>query len=247
MRSFPLSFSTLLACALAHSGSMMGNGSTWSNLTNASGNIFVIRHGEKNKAGNHLNATGQMRAAFVKSLWGDHGRFPSPKRIFANLYDEEYNSVELVEPLARSLGLAVNSSFNRKDNFKAAGAILAELSMQTSPILVAWEHKHIVRLLVDMGCRRPWLEKWWSTHWPRTDFDEIFVLSFVNGTCLNVDMTHEYFSDNMKQGIVWPSLSFMLGFMLFLFSMAAIAVTACQKRHQPKVVNSTIDSPLLGA
>jgi len=247
MRSFYVSLFTLVACALGHSGSLMGNGPTWENLTHASGTIFVIRHGEKNKAGNHLNETGQMRAAFVKRLWGSHGRFPSPKKIFANLYDEEYNSVELVEPLARSLNLSVNSSFNRENNFRAAGAILTELSMQTSPILIAWEHKHIVRLLVDMGCGRPWLEPWWSTHWPKTDFDEIFILSFVNGTCPNVDITKEHFSSSLKLDIAWPWWSCVPVFMLFLFSVAVITY---QKRQQPKLLaehGSKADSPLLGA
>lgn len=247
MRSFSLGFSTMLVCALGYSGSLMGNGSTWNNLTNANGTIFVIRHGEKNDAGNHLSERGQMRAQFVKSLWGHHGRFPSPKRIFANFYNGEYNSVELVEPLAKSLGLPVNSSFNRGDNFRAAGAMIADLSMESSPILVAWEHKHIVRLLVDMGCGRPWLEKWWSTNWPKTDFDEIFIITFVNGTCLNLGMTREYFSLDVKQEID----PFMLLFLLPLFLAAAIAALK-KKQQKPKLVtghddsDSSVDCPLLG-
>jgi len=224
------------------------------NLTNATGTIFVVRHGEKNIAGTHLNETGQMRAQFLKSLWGYSGRFSSPKRIFANFFHEEYNSVELVEPLAKSLHLVVNSSFNRGDNFRAAGAILSELTVHASPILVAWEHKHIVRLLVDMGCARPWLEKWWSTHWPRTDFDEIFMLSFGDGACLNVGIAKENFPLNLKQDIFRPVWSCMLIFMLILCS-SLVLVVRCQKKTRQDikfvaergVIGSDVNSPLLGA
>mmetsp|Transcript_32519 Transcript_32519/g.69257 ORF Transcript_32519/g.69257 Transcript_32519/m.69257 type:complete len:267 (-) Transcript_32519:34-834(-) len=188
----------LVICAVAwtlvegHAGSAYGDGSSWANATHADGIIYVIRHGEKNSIGNHLDKIGLERAQHVADLW-DGTRFPAPKAIFANLYDNEFNSVELVEPLAHRLGLPVNSSENRKHNWQAAGKILHALEAKGSPILVAWEHRHIVRLLVDMGCSSTWLANWWSGLWPRTDFDEIFIATFRDGACVDLTREREHF------------------------------------------------------
>jgi len=252
----------------------MGKGPTWSNLTKASGTIFVLRHGEKTEAGNHLDKTGWMRAEYLRSLWGDHGRFSSPKAVFANFYGFHeschldwslciWNSYELVQPLAMSLNLTVNHSFNRADNFKAAGGILSTLSMQNSPILVAWEHKHIVRLLVDMGCSRPWLEKWWSTNWPGTDFDEVFVLSFSNGTCTDIRLTHENFAGGIYQEMSRQSRTFLLicllvmglatilGFPAYLLTQGAAEDEASRQKAREALQAAALAEqryrPLLGA
>jgi len=172
----------------------------------------------------HLNATGLARAQYVAGLW-DGTSFPVPKAIFANLFNDEFNSVELVEPLAHRFGLPVNTSYNRRDNWQAAGAILHALQDKGSPILVAWEHKHIVRLLVDMGCARPWLADWWSRLWPRSDFDEIFVADFSDGACVALRREREGFVAPKA-----PGYAAVVAWALALIEIIVLAIALAWRR-----------------
>lgn len=224
--------------------------------------IYVIRHGEKNAAGNHLSRVGRSRAQYVAQLWGPEGRFAIPKAIFANFYNQEFNSVELVEPLAERLGLPVNSSLNRKHNWHAAGAILSHLDRDALPILVAWEHRHIVRLLVDMGCPCERLAPWWSRGWPKIDFDEVFILFFRSGMCMRVSRTNEGFYKSQRSW--WSRWHPYLWVFVLLLSPPIVLCLWCLLRRLPPLKdgkmalgpetcdkevdsNRSLDSPLLGA
>lgn len=212
--------------------------------TDADGVIYVIRHGEKNRAGNHLNETGLSRADFIASLWDDdRARFQPPKAIFANFYNDEYNSMELVQPLADRLGLPVNSSFNRANNWEAAEAMLSALGEYGSPILVAWEHRHIVRLLVDMGCFRPWLAQWWSRAWPSSDFDEVFILTFRRGVCASVARRREGFT--FQDTPAWQRRA-LASALVLAGAVAALVLRAWMSGRPPRSADTTCKSPGAG-
>lgn len=170
----------------------------------ATGVIYVLRHGEKILAGNHLNRTGRMRARHVAGMFdgGPQARYDSPKAIFANFFNGEYNSVELATPLARRLGLRVNSSFHRPadstDNSKAAAGIIGSLDENGGPVMAVWESWNMVPLVRDLGCDRPWMMAYDGYLWGHlanrmTAYDNFFILHLQNGECANVTLEREFF------------------------------------------------------
>jgi len=170
----------------------------------ATGVIYVIRHGEKIAAGNHLNATGLGRAQHVARIWGGgaRSRYTPPKAIFANFRDQEFNSIELATPLAEKLGLKVNSSFHRpkwgEDNYPAAHAILRALNKTGGPVMAVWESWNIVPLARDLGCNRSWEAQYDGGFWGKYAhhdrcFDNFLLLRLKDGKCQDISLEREGF------------------------------------------------------
>jgi len=126
-----------------------------------SGTFYVVRHGEKIPAGNHLNATGLARGRHLAGLFdgGPNSLYTPPKAIFANFFNQEYNSVELVTPLAHKLGLTVNSSYHRPlygyDNFNVTSAMWGALAKTGGPVMVVWESWNMVAVVRDLAATAP--------------------------------------------------------------------------------------------
>lgn len=174
-------------------------------LDGATGTVYIIRHGEKNAAGNHLNETGLARAQWVSEAWGGGPctLYAPPKAMFANFFKEEYNSVELATPLANKLGLQLNTSHHRPavgyNNSAAADAIRQALRASGGPVMAVWESSNIVALARDVGCNRSWMEKYDGRNWGHvpehatTQFKKFFILELNNGICEDIKLHTECF------------------------------------------------------
>jgi broad specificity phosphatase PhoE len=87
--------------------------------------------------------------------------------------DDEHKSLrpqETVAPLARRLGLTVDSSYP----VDQVEALATELRSRTGVVLVAWEHKHIPLIAAALQARTP------ST-WPDHRFDMVWLLTSREG------------------------------------------------------------------
>jgi len=109
--------------------------------------IMIIRHGEKpGKGGGHgLTAAGWARAQGLASVFGS-GRngMATPRAIFAagaTSQGRGQRTRETVSPLARRLGLGVNTTFGKGQ--EAALARAAAAKSQNGPVLIAWQHGEI--------------------------------------------------------------------------------------------------------
>ena len=153
--------------------------------------IMIIRHGEKHRDGgvdrgvnidgihtkHELTVRGWQRAgALVRFFVPVHGHPPgspisAPAAIFASAATEFSPSLRAqhtVEPLAELLGLGIDTSFAEGEERFAAAAMLAA----PSPVLVAWHHNHIARLVVTIaGSTLPC-----PPAWPDERFDLVWVL-----------------------------------------------------------------------
>lgn len=109
--------------------------------------IMIIRHGEKpGKGGGHgMTAAGYARAAGLASVFsGGRNGMSSPRAIFAagaTSKGRGQRTRETVAPLARRLGIGVNSSFGKGQEAALARAAVAKSA--NGPVLIAWQHGEI--------------------------------------------------------------------------------------------------------
>jgi hypothetical protein len=109
--------------------------------------IMIIRHGEKpGKGGGHgLTAAGWARAQGLASVFGS-GRngMSTPRAIFAagaTSAGRGQRTRETVSPLARRLGVPVNTAYGKGQ--EAALVRAAAAKSQNGPVLIAWQHGEI--------------------------------------------------------------------------------------------------------
>jgi hypothetical protein len=153
------------------------------------GQVYIIRHGEKTFFAGCLSATGTARAAELPNIFSTSNAsntFSTPKAIFAMHYGDIINcerTAETVKPLAQNLSLPVNEELmggvfnNNGGNRNAARIIKEELMATGGPVLAAWEHLNIQYLVRDLGVNPEEID-----NWPGNDFDSVYVLTYSLGS-----------------------------------------------------------------
>jgi len=153
--------------------------------------IMIIRHAEKHQPGDHgrgvtedgrpahheLTVRGWQRAAALIHLFtppraGSSGSLIQiPRSIFASDATKQSPSLRAmhtVGPLAAALGLPVNHDYAEdEEDVLAAAALVAP-----SPVLIAWHHGHICRLVREIAGKHAK----YPSHWPDDRFDVIWIL-----------------------------------------------------------------------
>jgi len=240
-----------------------------------SGTFYVIRHGEKIPTGNHLNATGLARAQHLAQLFdgGAHSLYTPPKVIFANFFNQEYNSIELATPLAHELGLTINSNYHRPlyqyNNSLVATAMWEALAKTGGPAMVVWESWNMVAIVRDLGCNRTWLDSydaWAWGHLPEHEadkYDRFFILTMRDGKCAELRMEWEGF----KNYETWPgfqeltdlppvdyvtlfwkaTLFICLPLLVAAFVLKKVLSWKRQTERKEAEQTTTVTKPLLGA
>lgn len=148
--------------------------------------IVLIRHGEKPPGGlGRLDCRGVSRAnALPPVLARQFGRFDA---IFAPDPDRQKKDegikypykrpLETVTPLSKTTGVPVETRFGYKQIGKLEEA-LESPSYRGATVLVAWEHKQLVKLarsLLDHNGGDPRQ----AGKWPGSDFDSIYVVRII--------------------------------------------------------------------
>ena len=152
---------------------------------------MIIRHAEKHQHGSHdrgitedgrpshheLTVRGWQRAAALVHFFAPPGGFPAgstlqtPRAIFASDATRDSPSLRAmhtVKPLADALKLAVHHQYAEEEEATLAPVVLAA----PSPVLIAWHHGSIPRLVKAIAGKLPSC----PTHWPDERFDMVWIL-----------------------------------------------------------------------
>src|SRR5262249_12075130 len=107
---------------------------------------------------------GTINAIFVPSL--KMGKSTGVARMY-----------QTVLPYAIKHGLFIDTKYDVEDIQGLAGGIMK----QTGTVLVAWEHKHVHKLLKTLGIAA-------ADKWDDNDYDSMWIITYKNGTpVLNKD------------------------------------------------------------
>jgi len=145
--------------------------------------IILLRHAEEpaDPDNPHLSPAGVVRAnALVSFIRTDPtmSRFGPPVAVFASKATKRDNgqrSQETVAPLAKALGLPVQTPYLGKDYAKLPKRILANPAYAGKTVVIAWTHQDIPKLASDFGVKpRP-------PKWKDSVYDQVYVIAYQNG------------------------------------------------------------------
>jgi hypothetical protein len=146
--------------------------------------ILIFRHAEKpgNPAadvdddGIHLSPAGQIRAAALSVYIPTN--FGKIDHLFASKLSRHSNrSVETITPLAKAIGLKIDSMHSDGDYSALAQAVLTDNRYADRTILICWHHTHIPDLASAFGIVKP-------PEWPGHVFDRIWMIDYHDGTAM---------------------------------------------------------------
>jgi hypothetical protein len=180
---------TLAACGTPGPGSGGGHASTVANGTL----VMIIRHGEKpgeKKTGDlpgfdetgapddsSLTQVGWDRAHGLVNVFAPDGGQPRrglarPTAIFsagANDNGEGQRTRETIAPLAKKLGIQVDSSFGKGEEEQ----LMEKVTSQPGPTLICWQHGEIPAIAEAFGNVTPTP----PSKWPDSVYDVIWTLT----------------------------------------------------------------------
>jgi hypothetical protein len=145
--------------------------------------IILIRHAEKpaDPEDPHLAPAGVRRAGqLVSFIKTDSAmtRFGLPVAVFATKTTKGGNgqrTQETVAPLARALGLPVQTPFLNKDYAAIAKLILGDPEYAGRNVLICWNHEEIPQLAAALGVTPK------PPKWKGSVYDLVYVISYHGG------------------------------------------------------------------
>ena len=171
-RISPFRLAAVLFCLAA----TLGQTASGAGLKHAT--VLIIRHAEKPDDGAGLAPAGEARAQAYVGYFKNFQLHNEPVKldaIFAAADSANSHRPRVtVEPLAQSLGLAVNASYKDKDY----GLLVSELQAhhEGKNILICWHHGELPELLAALGADPNALLP--GGRWPGDEYDWIIALRF---------------------------------------------------------------------
>lgn len=156
--------------------------------------VILIRHAEKQLEGNQLSEKGFKRAEALVNFFltapavTGHG---TPAAIYAAApknEDSSIRSIQTVTPLARALGVTVNTGFTRGQAHKLVADIMQNPKYTGRLVLVCWQHGHltdIVRELAEYSPYGPAAQVALPDEWPDARFDRAWIIDLYRGRVLS--------------------------------------------------------------
>jgi len=145
--------------------------------------VFIIRHGEKpgdpavdNDAdGPSLSTRGHERAAALAI--NIPATLPKPDFLLATQQSKHSNRpVETITPLAKALGLEINSKHGDDDYAIVANDILHHPKYAGKNVFICWHHGKIPKLAEALGVSNP------INPWPGNVFDRVWKIDYSKGS-----------------------------------------------------------------
>ena len=130
--------------------------------------VFIMRHGEKPAA--FFASTTQLK------------QFGPPVAIYAmapSKTDSANRPVETVAPLAKALGIQINSSFAKLQIVQLVTQIMNSPAYNNKSVLICWEHTMIPQIAKDFGATMA------PQAWDGNVFNQIWVLSLAGNRVIN--------------------------------------------------------------
>ena len=145
--------------------------------------VILIRHADKpaDPRDPHLSEAGVKRAEqLVSFVTGDPAmtKLGSPVAVFATKTTRDGNgqrTQETVAPLAKALGLRVQTPFRSKDYAALAKLVLEDPEYSDKTLLICWNHEQIPQLAAALGVSPE------PRKWKASVFDLVYVISYRNG------------------------------------------------------------------
>lgn len=141
--------------------------------------ILIVRHAEKpaDDADAGLSPDGRKRAEALPDLFKKSATrpdpFPTPDFIIATKASKQSNRpVETVTPLARALGLEIDSRFVNDDYTKLGEEVYTKPKYEGKTILICWHHGNIPELARVLGATGV------PDRWKDPVFDRVWVVTF---------------------------------------------------------------------
>ena len=133
--------------------------------------VFVIRHADKPEAGDGLSPAGEARARACVAYFKDF----KLDAIFAAADSRNSRRPRLtVEPLAKALGLPIDTRYKDKECQRLADDLRAHRA--GNAILICWHHGTMSGLLQAMGADPAALLP--GGHWPEDEYRWVIVLRY---------------------------------------------------------------------
>jgi hypothetical protein len=145
-------------------------------------NIILIRHAEEpsDHHNPHLSRKGLRRAdQFVEFMTHDQAmiRLGTPAAIFATETTNDghgQRTQETVAPLAKVLGLQVQTPYHGKDYAKLARRVLMDPSLAGKTVVICWNHEWLPQLAAALGVSPQ------PSKWKGSVFDQVYVIAYGN-------------------------------------------------------------------
>ncbi|ASU34999.1 histidine phosphatase family protein [Mucilaginibacter xinganensis] len=136
--------------------------------------IVLIRHGEKEAAGDNLNCKGLNRALQLPKVLV--AKFGTPSGVFVPSINSKKSTgharmFQTATPLAVKYALEINSKYQVDDY----ASLAQKLETQTGTVIVVWEHKALDNILKALSVKTNGLK------WGDDDFDSIWIITYKNG------------------------------------------------------------------
>jgi phosphohistidine phosphatase SixA len=138
--------------------------------------VYIIRHAEKPDAPDDPNLAprGYERADALARVFPQN--FCKPDFIWATASSKKSNRpMETVQPLAKTLQMAVLDQYPTADVAKLAHDLLTQPRYSGKSILICWHHGEIPALAKSLGASDA------PGEWKPDVFDRVWVLRFVDG------------------------------------------------------------------
>ncbi|KOS46240.1 hypothetical protein ACN38_g2770 [Penicillium nordicum] len=134
--------------------------------------VYLIRHGEKpSDGGNGLNAQGLERAQCLREVFGKNSEY-NITHIMAQTPKSNGKRArphDTVEPLAKDLGLTVDTSCGRDDPDCVKDVVDGYDGKGLANILICWEHDALTDIAETLGVKD-------APSYPDDSFDIIWTL-----------------------------------------------------------------------
>jgi hypothetical protein len=140
--------------------------------------VVILRHAEKPKNSDDLNAQGYERANALPGLFESNSaltQYGAPVAIYAmapNSEDTSNRPVETVTPLARALQLPLQDKFTIDDIQPLVSAIMSDSAYDGKTVVICWEHKGIPSIVQAFGYDDA------PAKWKKKVFDRLWILHF---------------------------------------------------------------------
>jgi hypothetical protein len=151
-------------------------------LLAAPAQILFIRHAEKlNDKDNNLSEQGYERAEKLAKFFTKNPKMTEyglPVAIFAAAPRSKggsIRSIETVEPLARRLGIEINTQFTKKDEDELVEEILENKDYEGGTVVVSWVRQELPDLVKAFGAKGV------PKDWDEDTFDRVWRVEFEDG------------------------------------------------------------------
>lgn len=145
--------------------------------------IILLRHAEKppDQTAAHLSPRGEERACALVSLLGKTSPLTSNAPIAAlyatrvTRHDHSHRTGETLAPLAKALGLPVQTPWQSEHYLLLAHEVLSTPAYRGKTVVICWTHHHLADLAGALGVipkPPPWKDK---------VFDRYYLITFGSG------------------------------------------------------------------